>query len=159
MILLVGKKKVLLAIGSHNVTLAGFGFNREVTNVIRIDGIDDSAGLAVASQIWEAVEDWIEVASGHLPNHVVEMIRRIREFGPLADGLMGELPSKVRVLAGGPGRESLWSQLRGSVQWLVTKVAIAGAFFDTELRFLRQVLDDLQPARMVIGIDPETVQI
>ena len=159
LILLVGKKKVLLAIGSHNVTLAGFGFNREVTNVIRIDGIDDSAGLAVASQIWEAVEDWIEVASGHLPNHVVEMIRRIRDFGPLADGLAGELPSKVRVLAGCPGRESLWSQLRESVQGRVTKVAIAGAFFDTELRFLRQVLDDLQPARMVIGIDPETVQI
>ena len=54
LILLVGKKKALVAIGSHNVTLAGFGFNRELTNVVRIDGTRDSEGLAVASQVWEA---------------------------------------------------------------------------------------------------------
>ena len=159
LILLVGKKKALLAIGSHNVTLAGFGFNRELTNVVRIDGIDDLAGLAVAAQVWEAVEDWIVFASRNLPSHVVEMIQRVRDFGLIADGLEGNLLSDARVLAGGPGRESLWSQLRGSVRGRVTKVAIAGAFFDNELRFLRRVLDDLQPTRMVIGIDPKTVQM
>ena len=159
LILLVGKKKALLAIGSHNLTLAGFGFNRELTNVVRIDEIDDSAGLAVAAQVWEAVEDWIEFASRNLPNHVVEMIQRVRDFGPIANGLEGNLPSEVRVLAGGPGRESLWSQLRESIRGRVTKVAIAGAYFDNEFRFLRKVLDDLQPARIVIGIDPETVQM
>ena len=159
LILLVGKKKVLLAIGSHNVTLAGFGFNREVTNVIRIDGADDLAGLAVVSRVWGVVEDWIQIASEHLPNHMIDMIRRIRDFGPIRDDLTGELSGEVRVLAGGPGQESLWNQLRRSIQGRVTKVAIAGAFFDTELQFIRQVLDDLQPARMVIGIDPDTVQI
>jgi hypothetical protein len=29
-----GKSKGLVAIGSHNLTLAGFGYNRELTNVI-----------------------------------------------------------------------------------------------------------------------------
>ena len=49
--------------------------------------------------------------------------------------------------------------VRPSVRGRVTLVAIAGAFFDNELRFLRRVHDDLQPARMVIGIDSETVHI
>ena len=159
LILLVGKKKALLAIGSHNVTLAGFGFNREVTNVIRIDGVDNRADLAIASQMWEVVEDWIEIMSGQLPNHVVEMIWRVREFGPPVDGLTNELPDNVRILAGSPGRKSLWSQLRESVQGRVTNIAISGAFFDAKLGFLRRVLNDLQPAQMVIGIDPKTVQI
>ena len=159
LILLVGKKKALLAIGSHNMSLAGFGFNRELTNVVRIDGIHDSEGLTVASQVWEAIEGWSEFASKRLPNHLVKMIRRIRDFGPTGFGLKGEQSGEIRVLAGGPGRESLWSQFQRSVRGRVTRVAISGAFFDGELRFLRRVHDDLQPERMVIGIDPETVHI
>ncbi|MDE2817823.1 MAG: hypothetical protein OXK81_14160 [Chloroflexota bacterium] len=159
LILLVGKKKALVAIGSHNMTLAGFGFNRELTNIVRIDGIHDPAGLTVASQVWEAIEGWSELASRRLPNHLVKMIRRIRDFGPTGFGLTGEQSGEVRVLAGGQGRESLWSQLQRSVRGRVTKVAIAGAYFDGELRFLQRVHDDLQPERMVIGIDPETVNI
>ena len=159
LILLVGKKKAFVAIGSHNMTLAGFGFNRELTNVVRIDGIHDSAGLTLASQVWEAIEGWSELASRRLPNHLVKMIRRIRDFGPTGFGLKSEQSSKVRVLTGGPDRESLWSQLQRSIRGRVTKVAIAGAFFDDELHFLRKVHDDLQPEKMVVGIDPETVHI
>ena len=159
LILLVGKNKALVAIGSHNMTLAGFGFNRELTNVVRIDGTNDSEGLAVATQVWDAIEGWSELASRHLPNHLVKMIQRIRDFAPTGFGLKGERSGEVRALAGEPGREPLWSQLRRSVRGRVTQVAITGAFFDNELRFLRRVHDDLQPARMVIGIDPETVHI
>ena len=159
LILLVGKKKALVAIGSHNVTLGGFGFNRELTNVVRIEGTGDASGLAVASQVWRTVEDWIEFCSSQLPSHMIEMVRRIREFGPWIDEAVSVLPGHARVLAGGGDTESLWNQLRGQLKGRATSVLITGAFFDNELSFLRRVQKDLEPERMVVGIDPETVQI
>ena len=48
LIFLAGKHKGLVVVGSHNMTLAGFGFNRELTNIVRIQGADDTEGVAIA---------------------------------------------------------------------------------------------------------------
>ena len=42
--LLVGPKKASVLIGSHNLTLSGFGYNREITNWIEVDGVRDVEG-------------------------------------------------------------------------------------------------------------------
>ena len=52
LIFLAGKNKGLVIVGSHNMTLAGFGFNRELTNVVRIQGAEDSAGISIALGAW-----------------------------------------------------------------------------------------------------------
>jgi len=63
LILMVGKRKGFVAIGSHNMTLAGFGFNRELTNVVRIEGSNDASGLALAAHVWEEIQQWLEIAA------------------------------------------------------------------------------------------------
>ena len=90
----------------------------------------DASGLAVASQVWRTVEDWIEFCSNQLPSHMIEMVRRIREFGPWIDEAVSVLPGHARVLAGGGDTESLWNQLRGQLKGRATSVLITGAFFD-----------------------------
>ena len=55
LIFLVGKKKGLIIVGSHNMTLAGFGFNRELTNVIRIVPTGDEVGVVLANQVWSEI--------------------------------------------------------------------------------------------------------
>jgi phosphatidylserine/phosphatidylglycerophosphate/cardiolipin synthase-like enzyme len=43
--LLAGKSKGFLAVGSHNLTYAGFGHNREVTNAIRYNALGSNGAL------------------------------------------------------------------------------------------------------------------
>ena len=47
--LLIGPKKASILIGSHNLTLSGFGYNREVTNWIEVEGTKDLEGTALLS--------------------------------------------------------------------------------------------------------------
>ena len=157
LILLFGKKKSMLAIGSHNVTLAGFGFNRELSNIIRVDGPEDVEGQEAVSATWNVIETWIDLAATQLPRHVIEMIRKLRQVGPVR-AAPRTTSSHLQVLGGGIEEESLWSRVREMSPGKVKKAALVGAFFDTELRFVRRVLADLKPERMVVGIDPATVQ-
>jgi hypothetical protein len=54
LIFLAGKNKGLIAIGSHNLTLAGFGFNRELTNLLQVPGDSDPEAQLLAWQVWDA---------------------------------------------------------------------------------------------------------
>lgn len=51
-ILLLGKKKGLLAVGSHNLTFAGLGTNAEITNIIKFTLGKDESRLGVFWQAW-----------------------------------------------------------------------------------------------------------
>ncbi len=158
LIFLAGKKKGLVAIGSHNMTLAGFGFNRELTNVVRIEGPDDGAGIALANDAWKEVEYWLENFSENVPQQVIKMVSRVNEFAPWIKKSAVPDPS-VSVLSGRPGEKPLWEKLLDLTSDHVTDVIVGGAFFDRKLRFVDQIKQDLNPDRITIGIDPKTVDI
>ena len=158
LIFLVGKHKGLVVVGSHNMTLAGFGFNRELTNVVRIQGADDSAGVALARDVWNEVEHWLADLTDGVPKQVAEMVRRVQDFAPWMKAVA--TPDATRnLLAGRPGGIPLWEQFMALVDGYVSEVSVSGAFFDQELEFLGRVKQDLQPERLTVGIDPTTVQI
>jgi len=158
LIFLAGKHKGLVLVGSHNMTLAGFGFNRELTNVVRIEGGQDSAGIALAQDVWEEVDHWLARFTQGVPGHAREMVLKVRELAPWLQG-MAASSSEVGLLAGRPGAPPLWDQFLSSVEGPVSQVAIAGAFFDRQLRFVDQVNEDLAPQTFAVAVDPRTVEI
>lgn len=158
LIFLAGKHKGLVIVGSHNMTLAGFGFNRELTNVVRIQGAEDSAGASIAHAAWSEIDIWLDQFASEIPKQVVDMVRRVRDFAPW----MKSEPAtddEVKLLAARPGAVPLWEQFVNLIDGAVRDVSISGAFFDQKLTFLKRVNDDLKPDRITVSIDPATVQI
>lgn len=159
LIFLAGRQKGLIVVGSHNMTLAGFGFNRELTNVIRIRATDDEAGLAVAARAWSEIMHWIASSAHNLPQQIRDMIARVKDFAPWLSEKARDIDSDVQLLSGRAGAPPLWDQLRGLVSAPVREICLTGAFFDTKLTFLKQIHTDLQPERLVVALDPATVEI
>ena len=58
LLMLLGKNKGLLAIGSHNATLSGFGQNLEITNVLRFSKGNDEEYLSIFQQAYQAFHEW-----------------------------------------------------------------------------------------------------
>ncbi|MHB8809851.1 MAG: hypothetical protein ACYC9M_07525 [Desulfobulbaceae bacterium] len=159
-ILLVGKKKGILFVGSHNLTLSGFGYNREMTNLIHYSGSEDIAAAALFKSVWQGILSWAEVQTEPLHDHLIDMIKKVRDFAPWLQGSAGEESTECRVLSSRPGAPSLWQQLIEFVGTGETnkQVVINGAFFDSNLSFVEKVRSDLSPEEMIVGIDPKTVQ-
>lgn len=58
-----------------------------------------------------------------------------------------------------PSGLSLWEMVRPLLPKKAKEVIIMGPFFDREAKFLGSLIRELQPASMVIGVEPETVQL
>lgn len=159
LIFLAGKQKGLIVVGSHNMTLAGFGFNRELTNVIRVGAKDDAEGLVMSARVWSEVTQWIQSSGHQLPKQIHDMISRVKDFAPWIGEQTQDSDSDVQLLAGMAGAVPLWDQLRALVDTPVKEVFLTGAFFDRKLTFLQQIQADLQPKRLVVALDPDTVEI
>ena len=159
LIFLAGKHKGLVVVGSHNMTLAGFGFNRELTNVIRISATDDEAGLAIAVRACSEVMSWIDSSSQELPKQIRNMVARVKDFAPWLTVHSSQIDSDIKILTGRAGAPSLWGQVRDLLTAPVKEVFLTGAFFDAKLSFLNQIHADLQPEQIVVAIDPATVEI
>jgi hypothetical protein len=142
------------------MTLAGFGFNRELTNLIRIQGAEDAEGVSLARAVWAEIEYWLAHFADNAPDHVARMVARVKDFAPWLESDV-ENAGDIRLLAGRPGARPLWEQLTDlvDVDGETADLSISGAFFDQELRFLERVKQDLAPDRFSIAIDPNTVQI
>lgn len=159
LIFLVGKQKGLVLVGSHNMTLSGFGFNRELTNVMRIRGKEDKAGSAIGARVWEEIIQWTEASTHKLPQQVVDMVLRVKDFAPWINNANRKSDSDTTLLASRPGSETLWNQLLDLAKNKVTDIFLTGAFFDNQLSFIKRIQSDLQPKRLFVAIDPKTVQI
>lgn len=158
-ILLVGKRKGTLLVGSHNLTLAGFGYNREMSNLIVYGGEDDTEASTIFSSVWQNVLNWAESQSGPLPVQVINMIKKVRDFAPWLQDSAGMLSEGCRVLSCKHDAPNLWQQLiEFAGTGPVKRVTVIGAFFDANLSFIKKVHDELTPEELIVGIDPASVQ-
>ncbi len=155
---LAGKNKGLVLVGSHNMTLAGFGFNRELTNLVRIESADDLEGIALARDAWAEIDYWLEHFANEVPDHLLRMVGLVRDFAPWINSV-GDSNEDIQLLAGRPGAQSLWEQLTKIVGGEAVSVSLAGAFFDRELQFIERVTQDLRPAKFTVAVDPSTVEM
>lgn len=157
-ILLLGKKKGLLAIGSHNLTFSGYGFNAELTNVIRFNASNEDS-VYLFWTAWQAIQTWLADYGQKLPaatvkaiNSTIEGINWIKKT-PLNNG------QKIQLLYSSKSTQSLWSQFLPLAPVNTNKSNLIGAFFDSRLGFIDAIRNDIQPKKMVVGIQPTTVSV
>jgi hypothetical protein len=154
-ILRLGKSKGSLFVGSHNLTLSGFGLNDEVTNVFRVDGSTVRSGGGPLRQAFEYLAGFVPAA---LPE-VVEGYEGLKLGIPWMDGplAVGD-PDRTLLTAPGTGPD-LWSLVAPLLPKEVGTAFICGPFFDPALALIRRLQREVRPRELVIGIDPSSVDV
>lgn len=151
----IGKSKGSLLVGSHNMTLAGFGLNDELTNEFRTSG----QGARQGAEIVRLTLDYLQL---FVPTNLPELARAfasIRSNIPWLEGPIA-LPSDDRILMTTTGRDTdLWTRLRPLIPKRRVTVFTCGPFFDSNLGFLKKLVNHVKPDRLIVGIDPESVEI
>ena len=77
LLLLVGKDKGLLAVGSHNLTLSGYGNNLEITNVVKYHRKGAAETLPLFQAAIGACKTWIVDYGEGLPVGIIESFNKI----------------------------------------------------------------------------------
>lgn len=156
--LLVGKKSARIFVGSHNVTLSGFGSNRELTTQVDLPKGSEDPYAPLARAVWAYFEAWLDHQVNYVPQSILQAALRVAtSFAPW---LKEETPQSgdIRFIGSVPDRESLWKFVRPLLPKKAKQVVVIGPFFDRAAKFLRTIVRDLQPASMVVGVEPETVE-
>jgi hypothetical protein len=150
--LFLGPRSARIIVGSHNLTMSGFGLNREVSNVIEVESIRDREGAAAVQEVMSFSRAW---AARLAPS----LLKSLDDLGPFAQPFQGPVPTtrSFTVVGSRPDGESLWDRVLPLLPESVDRVTVVGPFFDDKLAFLHRVRSDLNPAEFVIGVDHRTV--
>lgn len=158
-ILLVSQKQGVLFVGSHNMTISGFGLNKEMTTRLDISNRKLKSGLAAARQAWSSLNIWMEKQKDHLPKEIYDSVAAMKNFAPWLGGRVTYDKEEPLFFGSGYSDESLWDEVAKHITGPIKRVTILGPFFDEKLRFLEVVRDQLNPEEMIVGIEPGTVNI
>ncbi|HYH96729.1 hypothetical protein [Hyalangium sp.] len=150
-----GKSKGSLLVGSHNVTLSGFGLNDEVTNVFRLEGAALRAGGAPFRQAFNYLAQFVPTQLAD----VAEAFEGVKLGVPWLDGPLGTGPQDRQLLTESSAGADLWSQVAPLIPKDLTTAFVGGPFFDPTLAMVRRLQRDMRPKRLVIGIDPASVEV
>ncbi|GAB7218292.1 phospholipase D-like domain-containing protein [Vibrio comitans] len=154
--ILLGKKKGLLVVGSHNLTLSGFGNNLEVTNVVRFD-VNNSNELPLFKEALEAFSTWLSDYGHNVPKVVNTMLKRAKDMAPW---LKSNKPKSEnhKFLYSSASQPVLWEQLESRLPPKVDSIIGLSAFFDMKGEFL-DVLSEKSIAKPIVGIHPPSVNL
>ncbi|QIM47940.1 hypothetical protein G9Q38_01470 [Pusillimonas sp. DMV24BSW_D] len=156
--ILAGKKKAAVLVGSHNLTLSGFGYNREITNWVHVTDDKDREGTALLDSVWQMGREWIELAREHVPPSLIEAVLSFsKSVAPLSSP--GGAATTTVALHQSPGRAPLIEQIGARVKGEVRRIGVTGAFFDSDLAFVAHLHERWPQADVVVAIDPETVHL
>ena len=151
----LGKKKGSLFIGSHNLTVAGFGLNDELTNRFEYDSEGKEEPTDAFIKVVQLLRDFVSQS----PMEARDSLENAFEIAPWLERTHSADTDKGAVVLGTrTGMPSLWAQVRDRLPASVRRVLILAPFFDRQFEFLRRVMIDLGNVDMVIGLDPETVE-
>jgi hypothetical protein len=154
----VGHKRASILVGSHNLTVAGFGYNRELTNLVELSAKKQDDAGSILNDIWGSLVTWLENASGYCPPELIQdAISLQKHLKPFLNP--GAIHNSAIFLSQTAGDIGLFAKLRESVNFGVRRVLVVGAFFDEKLAFLRAIRSRWPGAEIVVGIDPDTVYL
>jgi hypothetical protein len=157
-ILLVARDHGVLLVGSHNLTMSGFGLNGELTTRFEYaadkNRPKDWTTLATCQSAFRFLKDW----AGSQPEEIQEMLDRFEQLAPWLRDL---LPADAESYFIGSQRNGppLWDMVRAKLPDRARQITVVGPFFDPDLAFLRQLDKECAPKNLVIGIDPRRTGI
>ncbi len=147
LVMLLGKHGARLVIGSHNVTLAGFGLNREIATALTCTADEPAASLV--RNVWRFVRAWTD----EFPETVTEVIAATERIAPWLRGEHRALTTPL-VVGSEPGGESLWDRVRPLLGARVNRVTVVSPYFDAKLTFIKRLEAELRPKESVVAVHP-----
>lgn len=154
--LLAGKKKGALLVGSHNATLAGLGYNRELSTLVELTSDVDEELDGAYRDAWSAIATWVRGCEGRVPEIVCEAVYRFEEFA--RPYLRPSRPDPaVRFHAQGADDESLLDAVRAEFAGEAKRIAVLGPYLDSRLEFIRTLQRLWPKAEVVAGLTPEAL--
>jgi len=153
--MLLGQKKGLLAVGSHNLTLSGFGQNLEVSNVVRYSA-SYPGYLPLFQTAFQAFRDWLHDYGERLPDDIGEAIEQTLNLCPWLEASKPAVLSGSALLYSSKSCRSLWAQAKPHLPERVDEVTALAPFFDSRLTFLGE-LSAISRTPPLIGIQPDRV--
>ena len=157
-LLLVGRTKGAIYVGSHNLTLSGFGYNRELTNLIEFNPKKDAGAVACAKAVWGTIRNWLNAQQGYLPRATLDAVLAVRNHAAWLDRESTVEPDPA-FLAQCATTAPLLEQIAGHAPKSVKRIVVVGAFFDSKLQFLKALAARWPKARLVSGVEPDTVSL
>jgi hypothetical protein len=156
-VFLLGPKKTAIFVGSHNLTLSGFGINREVTGLVEFSDADPKDAQFIRAA-WIELSRWIQKEAAYSPRELIDFAMELNRFirdsvQPIND------ETSPQFLSQSDPRTSLFSALRNSIRFAPRRILVVGAFFDHELTFLMRLRGLWPAASITVGVDPSTVYL
>lgn len=155
-VLLLGKHKGFLAVGSHNVTLSGFGHNWEVTNIFRYRKGADESHLGMLQAAYNALLTWAKDYGEGLPSALQAPVDKVKELYPWLT-TSTTTTTDVDFFFSSRSTPSLWDQVSLALPDKLESIHALSAFFDQSLTFVN-TLKSLEPEALYIGVQPDWVQ-
>jgi hypothetical protein len=150
-LLRLGKRKGSLFVGSHNMTVAGFGLNDELTNRFEYDAKARKGEIANFTTVVELLRDFIAAS----PSEVGAAIDAVVDAAPWL-GKLHSVDADVTIIGSHTGGPSLWEQVRARLPKRVRRALVVAPFFDQGFKLVRRIHDDLGGPEVVVGMDPDT---
>jgi hypothetical protein len=158
-IMLLGDHNARILVGSHNATLSGFGYNRELTTRIDLDRGFKGGYRAFFQEAWRSLVNWTNLQRDYLPPQVISAILRIGfEKHPWLRQ-NDEQVADTLFFSSLPEGESLWDKARLYLPEVVESIIVVGPYFDKEGAFIKRLYEDLKPQSIAIGLDAEAEHI
>jgi len=161
-VMLLGKKKGLLAVGSHNVTFSGFGKNLELTNIIKFEKKNNEEYISLFKQAFNAFKVWLndygQDATSPTPKAVFEALDDTLKLCPWLKVKDTDAHSSTdaSLLFSSTTTESLWQQLQPFLPTQTDQIIATSPFFDKSLAFSKVLLEECKN-NLVLGVQPTEV--
>jgi hypothetical protein len=152
--LFIGKQRSRLLVGSHNLTLSGFGLNMEITTLF--EATTEERSRQPFQVTWRFGKEW----ASDLHRRNLDLLLPFERFAPWL-GEEPETPTEDEPVILGSHRvgSSLWEQLQPHLASKASSVTVLGPSFDSRLEFLRTLERDIEAARLVVAVDPDESSI
>ncbi|MBA3015421.1 MAG: hypothetical protein KKD63_05765 [Proteobacteria bacterium] len=155
--LFVERRKGILFVGSHNMTISGFGINRELTTKVDISAKEKS-GVNSARYVFQSILAWVTTQQD-LGAYYFETIQSLTQFAPWLKGKIEESTTGIQLYCSDSNEKSLWEKVKEVLPKRIKRVLSISPFFDSRLHFLSTAASELQIEEIIIGVEPSSVEI
>lgn len=157
LLLLLGREYAVVCVGSHNLTLSGFGKNRELTTVFETNPNSEDGERQIFRDVWKALRRW----TINQPEELLDSLSFVEKEIPwLTQASYSSFTENSDFFCAAYGNGlSLWEQIEPTLPKQIRRATLVSPFFDEDLKFLRKIKDALNPKEFIVGVETKTVQL